>query len=195
MENLDYGIIGNCRSAALISKTGSLDWCCLPQFDSTSVFAKLLDDEKGGSFEIRTASDYTIHQEYYRNTAILVTRYTNGGDVFEVHDFMPRHHKLNNGKYNAPPEIVRFVKYISGTPRFSVYYDPRLEYGLGSTTHYVKANYIVSLTHKQKFDTLFLYTSFNKNSILDGGEIILKEDGFFSICCSKNIIFIYKTYL
>ena len=44
MENLDYGIIGNCKSAALISKTGSMDWCCLPNFNSASVFANLLDE-------------------------------------------------------------------------------------------------------------------------------------------------------
>ena len=50
MENLDYGIIGNCKSAALISKTGSMDWCCLPNFNSASIFAKLLDENKGGSF-------------------------------------------------------------------------------------------------------------------------------------------------
>ena len=46
MNNLDYGIIGNCQSAALISKTGSLEWCCLPNFDSSSVFAKILDEKK-----------------------------------------------------------------------------------------------------------------------------------------------------
>lgn len=187
MENLDYGIIGNCRSAALISKTGSLDWCCLPQFDSPSVFAKLLDEGKGGSFEIRTDNDYTVHQEYVRNTAILVTRYVNGQDVFEVHDFMPRYLKPN-GKYNAPPEIVRYIKYISGKPKFRVYYDARLEYGMGLTTHYVKADFIVSLTHKQKFDTLFLYTSFDKDGVLGGKEMVLKEDGFFSICYNEKIL-------
>ena len=58
MDNLDYGIIGNCQSAALISKTGSLDWCCLPNFDSNSIFAKILDQKKGGSFEIITTDDY-----------------------------------------------------------------------------------------------------------------------------------------
>ncbi len=187
MDNLDYGIIGNCRSAALISKTGSLDWCCLPEFDSPSVFAKLLDENKGGSFEIKTDDAYEIHQEYHRNTAILVTRFTRGKDIFELHDFMPRHLK-REGKYNAPPEVVRYIKYISGAPKFSVYYDPRLEYGMGVTTHYVKANYVVSLTHKQKFDTLFMYTSFNKNTVMDGGEITLKEDGFFLVCYNEKIL-------
>ncbi|RDY61202.1 glycoside hydrolase family 15 protein [Flagellimonas nanhaiensis] len=188
MENLDYGIIGNCRSAALISKTGSLDWCCLPQFDSTSVFAKLLDENNGGSFEIKVEEDYSIHQHYHKNTAILVTRYAKDEDIFEVHDFMPRHLKLNNGKYNAPPEIVRYVKHISGAPRFRAIYNPKLEYGLGQTDHHVKANFVVSLTKKSKFDTLFLYTSFNKNTVMDGGEIVLKEDGFFSICYNEKIL-------
>ncbi|WP_422348353.1 glycoside hydrolase family 15 protein [Flagellimonas sp.] len=187
MDNLNYGIIGNCRSAALISDTGSLDWCCLPQFDSTSVFAKLLDNKNGGSFEIKTKYNYEIHQEYYRNTAILVTRYSDGENTFEVHDFMPRYHKLT-GKYNAPPEIVRYIKHVSGSPRFSVNYDPRLEYAQGNTTNHVKANFIVSLTNKQKFDTLFLYTSFNKNRVIDGEEIVLKEDGYFLICYNEKIL-------
>ncbi len=52
MDNLNYGVIGNGRSAALVSDKGSIDWCCLPDFDSPSMFAKLLDSEKGGSFEI-----------------------------------------------------------------------------------------------------------------------------------------------
>ena len=60
MDNLDYGIIGNCRSAALISKTGSLEWCCLPEFDSSSVFAKILDEKIGGSFEIHVSEEYEI---------------------------------------------------------------------------------------------------------------------------------------
>lgn len=53
MDNLDYGIIGNCRSAALISKNGSIEWCCLPEFNSSSIFAKLLDKNTGGSFYMK----------------------------------------------------------------------------------------------------------------------------------------------
>lgn len=189
MDNLNYGIIGNCRSAALISDTGSLDWCCLPQFDSTSVFAKLLDDKKGGSFEIKAKYNYVIHQEYYKNTAILVTRYSDGENAFEVHDFMPRYYKLSGkGKYNAPPEIIRYIKHVSGAPSFSVLYDPKLEYALGTTNTYVKDDFIVSLTSKQKFDTLFMYTSFDKQAILDGEEITLKEDGYFMICYNEKIL-------
>ncbi|MCB0436832.1 MAG: glycoside hydrolase family 15 protein, partial [Mangrovimonas sp.] len=92
-DSLHYGIIGNCRSAALVSREGSIDWCCLPEFDSTSVFAKLLDDEIGGSFEILVDKSYTTSQAYIENTCILVTKFSNGRDTFEVHDFMPRYYK------------------------------------------------------------------------------------------------------
>ena len=50
--NLNYGIIGNCKSSALINEDSSIDWCCLPQFNSPSVFGKILDEKIGGSFKI-----------------------------------------------------------------------------------------------------------------------------------------------
>ncbi len=187
MDNLNYGIIGNCRSAALISATGSLDWCCLPQFDASSVFAKLLDAKQGGSFEIITKYNYEITQKYHPNTALLITRFSDGENIFELHDFMPRYYKPNK-RYNAPPEIIRYVKYISGSPKFTILYDPRLEYARGETTHHVKANFIVSITSRIQFDTLFLYTSFNKNHVLSGEEITLKEDGYFLVCYNEKIL-------
>jgi alpha,alpha-trehalase len=52
MDNLDYGVIGNCTSAAMVSKNGWIDWCCLPEFNSSSVFAKILDVNIGGTFGI-----------------------------------------------------------------------------------------------------------------------------------------------
>ena len=75
MENLDYGVIGNCRTAALVSKKGSIDWFCLPDFDSPSIFAKLLDEEKGGSFHFQVSEEYTITQNYHGHTNILLTRF------------------------------------------------------------------------------------------------------------------------
>ncbi|MEA1786946.1 glycoside hydrolase family 15 protein [Arenibacter sp. GZD96] len=178
MDNLDYGIIGNCRSAALISKTGSLEWCCLPEFDSPAVFAKLLDQEIGGSFEIKVDDAYCITQQYEPNTSILVTKFNSAEGAFELHDFMPRYRK-EDGSYYAPPEIIRYVKHLSGTPKFSVIYDPKLEYALGETKTYIKEHFIASLTHEVKFDTVFLYTNFDKKAIHSGAEIHLTKNGYF----------------
>ena len=186
MDNLDYGIIGNCRSAALISKTGSLDWCCLPEFDSSSVFAKLLDENKGGSFVIYTGEEYRISQRYKKHTALLITRFSDGENTFEIRDFMPRYHK-DDGGYHAPPEIVRYIRHISGKPKFRVRYDPKLEYAMGKTTSYVKRNFIASLTHGEKFDTVFLYTSFNKNAVIEGREIEVDKDGYFLLGYNEKI--------
>jgi GH15 family glucan-1,4-alpha-glucosidase len=177
MNNLHYGIIGNCQSAALISKTGSIDWCCLPKFDSASVFAKILDDEIGGHFGFIVDESYTVNQSYIPDTAILVTAFSNGIDAFEVHDFMPRYYKQNN-TYHYPPEIIRYVKYVSGNPSFKIDYNPKLEYAKGETVTYIKHDFIVSLNDEETYDTLFLYTDLNKAAVVNGDVIQLKEDCF-----------------
>ncbi|TXE20058.1 glycoside hydrolase family 15 protein [Psychroserpens burtonensis] len=186
-NNLDYGIIGNCRSAALISKTGSLDWCCLPEFDSSSVFAKLLDDNIGGSFEFLVSTEYAVSQAYVDNTCILVTQFYSEENTFEVHDFMPRY-KKENGDYYAPPEVIRYIKHIKGQPKFKVKYNPKLEYALGKTNTYIKDDFIVSLTEKEKFDSLFLYTNFDKNAVVHGKEITLKTDGYFQVGYNEKLL-------
>lgn len=186
MNNLDYGIIGNCRSAALVAKNGSIDWCCLPEFDSPSVFAKLLDDEIGGSFGFEVNDSYTIKQAYDAETAILISSFISGENCFEIHDFMPRYHK-NDGGYFAPPELIRYVKLISGKPKFKVSYTPKLEYAQGKTKSYIKKDFIASLTHETKFDTVFLYTSFDKEQVLKGKEITLSENGYFLLSYNEKI--------
>ncbi|MEE9362122.1 MAG: glycoside hydrolase family 15 protein [Cellulophaga sp.] len=187
MNNLDYGIIGNCRSAALISKKASLDWCCLPEFDSSSVFAKILDEEIGGSFEIIVSEAYTIKQRYKKNTAILITRFSSDEGVFEIHDFMPRYYNEDGG-YHTPPEVIRYIKHIKGKPKFKVHYNPKLEYGFGETVTYVKRNFVVSLTNTEKFDTIFLYTSFNKNAVVEGRELEITKNGYFLIGYNEKIL-------
>ncbi len=186
MDNLDYGIIGNCRSAALVSKTGSIEWSCLPEFDSSSVFAKILDEKKGGSFGIKVAPAYTIKQRYKKHTAVLITRFTDGDNTFEVHDFMPRYHKGYNSYY-GPPEIARYIKHISGKPCFSVHYEPKLAYAVGKTYTYVKNKFIVSLTQGDTFETVFLYTSFNKNAVVEGREMEITKDGYFLMAYNEKI--------
>ncbi len=196
MDNLNYGIIGNCRSAAIVSNVGSLDWCCLPEFDSSSVFAKILDEKNGGSFEILVDDSYSISQCYESQTCILVTTYTNGEDAFEVHDFMPRYYKNKDG-YHAPPEVIRYFRHKFGRPEFSVKYNPKLEYAKGVTNSYAKEDFIVSLTNQEHFDTMFMYTSFDKDSVLNGDKIQLKRDGYFLISYNEKLFVpdLHKIYL
>ena len=85
-----YGLIGNMQTAALVSTGGSLDWLSFPQFDSPSVFAAILDDEKGGAFSISTADESPrTKQLYFPDTNILVTRFLVDSGVAEVADYMP----------------------------------------------------------------------------------------------------------
>lgn len=85
-----YGIIGNMRTTALVGTDGSIDWFCYPRHDSPSVFANILDDEKGGFFRITSALDEVTHKQFYwPETNVLVTRFLSEKGVGEVVDFMP----------------------------------------------------------------------------------------------------------
>jgi len=178
MDNLDYGIIGNCKSAALISKTGSLDWCCLPNFNSASVFAKLLDENKGGSFGFEVDDTYKITQNYLWNTNVLRTTFSNGTDAFQVVDFMPRY-RQEDGSYYSPPDIIRFIRLVSGKPKFRVHYDPKLNYAKEKTYSDNHRNYIKSYTRDGKYDSLYLYTDLPLDDVLNKEEIELTKDTFF----------------
>src|SRR5690348_12423195 len=86
----DYGVIGDMRTVALIGVDGSIDWLCLPHFDSPSVFAALLDREKGGRFKIApSAEGVRTKQLYWPETNVLVTTFMAAEGVGELRDFMP----------------------------------------------------------------------------------------------------------
>src|SRR3954469_1911950 len=87
----DYGLIGNTHTAALVGVNGSIDWLCLPHFDSPSVFAAVLDQHKGGRFRIAPAADggVTCKQLYWPDTNCLITRFLLADGVVEVTDYMP----------------------------------------------------------------------------------------------------------
>lgn len=86
----DYALLSNCRTAALVSREGSVDWLCLPRLDSGSTFGALLGDESHGRWELRpTDDDATCTRRYDDDTFVLVTRWESADGVAEVHDFMP----------------------------------------------------------------------------------------------------------
>ncbi|MEG6552538.1 trehalase-like domain-containing protein, partial [Desulfocurvibacter africanus] len=84
----DYGIIGNLRTIALVGLDGSVDWLCLPYIDSPSVFAALLDHEKGGRFRVQPADDFDSVAEYLPESNVLRTRFRTRAGVLELTDFM-----------------------------------------------------------------------------------------------------------
>lgn len=179
MTHLDYGIIGNCRTAALVSKTGAIEWLCFPMYDSASVFAKILDTEKGGSFEFITSDDYKCSQKYIPNTNILVTSFSNGADSFEVIDFMPRYYYRDQKQAYSPPDVIRYVKLKSGKPRFKIHYNPKLEYAEKKTVTEVHKDFIKSYTYSGTYDSLYLYSDVELEKVVNGEEIELKNDVFF----------------
>ena len=124
----DYGVIGNMRSAALVADDGSIDWLCFPRFDSPSVFAAILDDEKGGRFRIRTAGDARTSQRYLADSNILVTDFQNGGGSLSVTDFMP----MPAGD-DSPRSLVRMLRCESGSVQVDLEFEPRLDYARGPT--------------------------------------------------------------
>ncbi len=183
---LNYGIIGNCKSAALINEDSSIDWCCLPQFDSPSVFGKIIDENIGGHFKVECEESYHISQIYIKNTAILCTRFESDEHAFEILDFMPRFQK-DNGTYHAPPELTRVFRHIKGTPTCRIKYDPKLEYALGETKSYVKKNFIVSIVNDVNYDTLFLYSNLNLDTVLAGAEIKITGEYFITISYNEKL--------
>jgi len=86
----NYGIIGNMRTVALVGMNGSIDWYCYPHFDSPSVFGAILDDKKGGRFQISASPDGVRHKQFYwPSTNVLVTRFLLPDGIVELEDFMP----------------------------------------------------------------------------------------------------------
>ncbi len=187
MENLDYGIIGNCKSAALISKVGTIDWCCLPDFDSSSLFAALLDPKIGGHFGITVDDSYTIKQTYVWNTNILKTHFVSPEGEFELLDFMPRY-DLEQGGYYTPPDIVRYFKWISGRPRFIVDYNPRLEYALHDTYLIEEEDYIKSYTKEGEYDSVYLYSDLPKSNVIEKSPITLEKSAFVLLSYNQKIL-------
>ena len=187
MDNLDYGIISNCKSAALISKTGSLDWCCMPNFDSSAMFAKILDEKKGGSFEILIGDEYDITQEYLWETNILSTVFDNGTDSFQLIDFMPRYPR-EDGSYYAPPDIIRFFRLISGAPKFSIKYDPKLDFAKEKTYNEHKGEYIKSFTKQGKYDSAYFYSSFDLQDIMEEKELTLKGNEYCLVGYHEKLV-------
>jgi len=122
----DYGVIGNLHSIALVGTDGSIDWCCLPHFDSPSIFAAILDVNKGGHFKICPREPAVQKQLYLPETCVLVTRFLSPEGVGEVIDFMPVGQRTGEDIHYH--EIIRLVRVVRGSVKFRLECFPQFDY-------------------------------------------------------------------
>ena len=131
----NYGVIGDLNTMALVSLEGSVDFMCFPRFDSPSIFAALLDRERGGYFKIAPAPGVSKRrQRYLPDTNILLTRFFSPDGVAAVSDFMPVQH------LGHQHTLVRRVKVVRGEMRFRMVCAPRFDYGRREHTVAKKSN-------------------------------------------------------
>ena len=182
--SLEYGIIGNCRTAALISRNGSINWCCMPDFDSTSVFAKILDEGTGGTFAIQPIGTYKISQQYAHNTNLLETIFSNSKHKFVMIDFFERYRE--NGNIARDNRIYRIVRVLKGNPKVIVNFDPKMNYAQGKTIKSIKENCIEA--HDTDFNgRICLNTNVSLGKIMNKDPIELKGNSYFIVSHNSPI--------
>jgi GH15 family glucan-1,4-alpha-glucosidase len=122
----DYAYIGDCHSCALVSRSGSIDWCCMPRIDSASSFGRILDWEKGGYCRIAPSGDYETSRRYIENALVLETTFrTERGEVCLIDCFPMR----RGGRHRPYQQILRIIEGRKGSADLVVDIVPRFDYG------------------------------------------------------------------
>jgi GH15 family glucan-1,4-alpha-glucosidase len=121
----DYAIIGDCRTAALVSREGSIDWLCLPDFSSPSIFARLIDED-GGCFAVRPRGSFTAKRRYLDATPVLETTFQAADGVLRLLDFFP----VIDGETSLAPmrELLRIAECVAGSVELEIVFDPQPNY-------------------------------------------------------------------
>ena len=122
----DYGYISDCHTAALISRSGSIDWCCLPRIDSGSCFGRLLDGERGGYCQIQPRGRSTSARRYLDHTLVLETTFTTAEGAIRLLDLFPMR---EGGRHHPYRQILRVVEGLRGTTEVLLEFQPRFDYG------------------------------------------------------------------
>jgi pentatricopeptide repeat protein len=169
----DHGLIGDLQTVALVTADGTVDFFCSPRFDSPSVFASLLDAERGGYFSIKPVADgYVTRQLYLPSTAMLVTRFMTPDGVGEVLDFMP----VIEGKPTDRHRLVRLLRVARGTMRFEMEIQPRFDYGRAS--HSIETDAVGAVFRTEGGGMhLTVHTAGRRRDVAEGGALVEQAGG------------------
>lgn len=167
----EYGLIGNCSYQAHVHKNTNIEWMCWPRFDSSFIFGKMLDADKGGEFSIQPSQGIQESRQYYlENTNILCTEITCNEGTYRVTDFAPRFHQ--NDRYFKPLMLIRKVEPLQGRPNVRVVCHPVADYGNLRPSQYEASNHIEYLGLEKE---VRLTTNFSLSYIVQNREIVLNE--------------------
>lgn len=196
-DDYDYGIIGNGRTCALIDSQATVVFLCMPDFDSGTIFASVLDDEKGGHFGISMENGTAVSQQYERHTGILVTRFEGEDGAFDVIDFMARYTWDGRAgtKHDVSSDVIRVLNHRSGKPRIRIHYDPRLDYGrLHTESHLFDGGRIKSTTSGKHpdgveiYESCYLYSDLDAQSVLDGDTVTLDQTRYLLLSYNDKVM-------
>src|SRR5690348_3123307 len=163
----DHGLIGDLQTAALVTNEGTVDFFCCPRFDSPSVFASLLDAERGGFCSVKPAAEgYITRQLYLPNTAMLITRFMTPDGVGEVLDFMP----VIEGKPTDRHQLVRHLRVARGTMKFVLEIQPRFDYGRSG--HTIEPSEVGAVFRADNGMHLTVHTAGQRRDAAEGGIVV-----------------------
>mgnify|MGYP001148368107 CR=1 FL=1 len=179
-QRYNMAIVGNCSYLAYIDVKASVKWLCWPRFDDSFVFGSLLDEERGGQFDVTPQAPFTSQQAYLNNTNVVVTTFQVNDDTFEVTDFAPRFgiHE----RYHKPTQFFRRIRPLKGTPRIRVSCRPRGHYGEVEAQALSGSNHI---SYTGLHTPLRLTTNLAKSYILTEKFFPLTEDVYLVMSCGE----------
>ncbi|MFE9636711.1 glycoside hydrolase family 15 protein [Streptomyces sp. NPDC006463] len=159
----EHGLIGDLRTAALVGTNGTIDWYCCPRFDAPSVFASILDADRGGSWELAAEVPTRTRQFYFPDTNVLITRFYAADGVAEIQDFMP---VVDESREAARHRLIRRVICVRGTLPFGARIAPR--FGYGAEAHTVRTQ-----AHEAVFESPSISLALTSTALLetDGTDV------------------------
>jgi GH15 family glucan-1,4-alpha-glucosidase len=183
----DFILIGNCRSAALINKMGSIEWCCLPEFHSPSIFASVLDKVKGGFFSISPANGFSSVQKYIADTNVAEIHFETEEGAVRLLDAYAVTSEEEKKKHLFPEhEILRIVEGVSGTVQMKFEYAPRIFYGKSDPHLEDRKKFGIHFCGNENIYTLLSTLKPQEISIINGRNMATAE---FSVKAGERVMF------